>query len=245
MMTMLEASDLQVRYGPVVALDNVSVKMDGGEIVAIVGANGVGKTTLMRTLAGLLQPVAGTITFAGRDVTRLGSHHLIRQGITLVPEGRHLFADLTVDENLRLGAFHWRRKAHRGEIDSELAKVYALFPDLLRRKTQLAGTLSGGQQQMVAVGRGLMSRPTCLLLDEPSLGLAPLVIRQIFRTLVSLRDTSGLSIILVEQDAEAALRIADRGYVMQRARVVLSGTGAELRANKLTREIYFGGLAQI
>ncbi|HEY0182322.1 MAG TPA: ABC transporter ATP-binding protein [Rhodopila sp.] len=238
---MFEASNLTVRYGAVVALDGVSVTFGKGEIVTIVGANGVGKTTLLRTLAGIMRPAAGTIRLAGQDVTRLRSHQLIRRGVVLVPEGRRLFADLTVEENLRLGAFHWRRQASGGDITRELEACYKLFPDLLRRRQQLAGTLSGGQQQMVAVGRGLMSRPSCLLLDEPSLGLAPLVSRQIFRALVSLRDATGLSVILVEQDAEAALRIADRGYVMQRARVVLSGTGAALRADPLTREIYFGG----
>jgi branched-chain amino acid transport system ATP-binding protein len=241
MASMLEATELVVRYGAVLALDGVSVSLGKGEIVTVVGSNGVGKTTLLRSLAGILLPDAGKVTLQGRDVTRLRAHRLIRQGVVLVPEGRRLFPDLTVAENLRLGALHWHRGAARGELAAALERCYQLFPDLRRRMDQRAGTLSGGQQQMVAVGRGLMSRPSCLLLDEPSLGLAPLVIRQIFRMLVALRDATGLSIILVEQDAEAALRIADRGYVMQRARVVLSGTGAELRADPLTREIYFGG----
>ena len=201
---MLEASDLVVRYGAVQALDGVSIQVGAGEIVAIVGSNGVGKTTLLRCLAGVLQPVSGVIRLGGDDVTSLRSHQRIKRGVVLVPEGRRL------------------------------------FPDLRRRVTQLAGTLSGGQQQMVAVGRGLMGRPSCLLLDEPSLGLAPLVIRQIFRTLTELRERLGLSIVLVEQDAQAALAIADRGYVMQRARVVLSGKGSDLRNDPVTREIYFG-----
>jgi branched-chain amino acid transport system ATP-binding protein len=238
---MLEASDLVVRYGAVTALDGVSVRVGRGEIVTIVGSNGVGKTTLLRSLAGILRPASGTIRLGGEEVTRLRSHHLIRRGVVLVPEGRRLFPDLTVAENLRLGALHWHRGAGRGEVEAEMERCYTLFPDLRRRTGQAAGTLSGGQQQMVAVGRGLMGRPSCLLLDEPSLGLAPLIIRQIFRALSSLRDTDGLSIVLVEQDAEAALRIADRGYVMQRARVVLSGTGAALRADPLTRDVYFGG----
>jgi branched-chain amino acid transport system ATP-binding protein len=185
-------------------------------------------------------PQAGRISLGGQDVTRLRSHKLIRRGVVLVPEGRRLFPDLTVAENLRLGALHWHRGAKRGEVEAEVERCYELFPDLRRRVGQPAGTLSGGQQQMVAVGRGLVARPSCLLLDEPSLGLAPLVIRMIFHTLVELRAKLGLSIVLVEQDAEAALRIADRGYVMQRARVVLTGTGADLRADPLTREIYFG-----
>lgn len=237
---MLEAADLVVRYGAVTALSGVSLTVAKGEIVAIVGSNGVGKTTLLRTLSGILAPQSGRITIGGQDLTRAGAHQRIRRGVVLVPEGRRLFHDLSVDENLRLGALHWHRKARKGEIEDELERCYALFPDLLRRTSQLTGTLSGGQQQMVAVGRGLMSRPACLLLDEPSLGLAPLVIRQIFRTLVALRVERGLSIVLVEQDAQAALGIADRGYVMQRARIVLSGTGKALRDDPATREIYFG-----
>jgi len=237
---MLEASNLVVRYGAVLALDGVSIQVGAGEIVAIVGSNGVGKTTLLRCLAGVLQPASGEIRLGGYDVTSLGSHQRIKRGVVLVPEGRRLFPDLSVADNLRLGALHWHRKAKRAEIDAEMENCYQLFPDLRRRKTQLAGTLSGGQQQMVAVGRGLMGRPSCLLLDEPSLGLAPLVIRQIFRTLVELRRRLGLSIVLVEQDAQAALAIADRGFVMQRARVVLSGKASDLRNDPVTREIYFG-----
>ena len=237
---MLEAEGLHVRYGAVTALSGVSLSVGKGEIVAIVGSNGVGKTTLLRTLSGILAPHAGRITLDGEDVTRTRAHHRIRRGVVLVPEGRRLFHDLTVDENLRLGALHWNGRAKKGEIEKELERCYTLFPDLRRRTDQLTGTLSGGQQQMVAVGRGLMSRPNCLLLDEPSLGLAPLVIKQIFRTLVALRAERGLSIILVEQDAQAALGIADRGYVMQRAKIVLSGSGKTLRDDPATREIYFG-----
>jgi branched-chain amino acid transport system ATP-binding protein len=240
---MLEARSLHVRYGAVTALSDVSLTIGKGEIVAIVGSNGVGKTTLLRTLAGILQPKAGSITLDGDDLTRSGAHQRIRRGIVLVPEGRRLFPDLSVDENLRLGALHWHRGAEKGAVETELERCYTLFPDLRRRTTQLAGTLSGGQQQMVAVGRGLMSRPSCLLLDEPSLGLAPLVIRLIFRTLVLLREQLGLSIVLVEQDAQAALGIADRGYVMQRARIVLTGSGKDLRDDPKTREIYFGSNA--
>jgi branched-chain amino acid transport system ATP-binding protein len=240
---MLEAKALQVRYGAVTALSDVSLTIGKGEIVAIVGSNGVGKTTLLRTLSGILQPRAGSIKLGDEDLTRTRAHQRIRRGIVLVPEGRRLFHDLSVDENLRLGALHWHRGADKGAVECELERCYTLFPDLRRRTAQLAGTLSGGQQQMVAVGRGLMSRPSCLLLDEPSLGLAPLVIRQIFRTLVMLRDELGLSIVLVEQDAQAALGIADRGYVMQRARIVLTGSGKDLRDDPKTREIYFGSNA--
>jgi branched-chain amino acid transport system ATP-binding protein len=237
---MLEASEIVVRYGAVVALNGVSLTVGSGEIVAVVGSNGVGKSTLLRTLAGILSPASGSIRLGGEDVTAMRSHRRIQRGVVLVPEGRRLFADLSVEDNLRLGALHWRHKAKRGDIEQEMEQCYLLFPNLKRCASQLAGTLSGGQQQMVAVGRGLMSRPACLLLDEPSLGLAPLVIRQIFRTLTDLRDKRGLSIVLVEQDAHAALGIADRGYVMQRARIVLSGSGPALRDDPLTREIYFG-----
>jgi branched-chain amino acid transport system ATP-binding protein len=236
---MLEVEQLVVRYGAVTALAGVSLTVAAGEVVAIVGANGVGKTTLLRSLAGMLRPAAGRIRLRGEDVTRLAGHQRVRRGVVLVPEGRRLFADLSVHDNLRLGAFH-RRHGNTAELRGDLDRCYALFPDLQRRTGQLAGTLSGGQQQMVAVARGLMAKPALLLLDEPSLGLAPLVIRQIFRTLVELRRSMNLSIVLVEQDAQAALGIADRGYVMQRARIVLTGTGAELRDDPLTREIYFG-----
>lgn len=237
---MFEARSLNVRYGAVTALSDVSLKVGKGEIIALVGSNGVGKTTLLRTLAGILQPRSGSVLLDGEDLTRMRAHQRIRRGIVLVPEGRRLFHDLSVDENLRLGALHWHRGAKAGEIERELERCYELFPDLRRRTTQLAGTLSGGQQQMVAVGRSLMSKPSFLLLDEPSLGLAPLVIRQIFRTLVDLRREFGLSILLIEQDAQAALGIANRGYVMQRARIVLEGDGKSLRDDPKTREIYFG-----
>jgi branched-chain amino acid transport system ATP-binding protein len=239
---LLEVEQLVVRYGAVTALSEVSLTVGTGEVVAIVGANGVGKTTLLRSLAGMLRPAAGHIRLRGEDVTRIPAHQRVRRGVVLVPEGRRLFAELSVHDNLRLGAFH-RRHGNATEVREDLERCYALFPDLRRRTGQLAGTLSGGQQQMVAVARGLMAKPALLLLDEPSLGLAPLVIRQIFRTLVELRRSMGLSIVLVEQDAQAALGIADRGYVMQRARIVLTGTGTELRDDPLTREIYFGKTA--
>jgi branched-chain amino acid transport system ATP-binding protein len=236
---MLDVSGLVVRYGAVTALQDVSMSVGHGEIAAVVGSNGVGKTTLLRTLAGILRPAAGRIDFQGSDITRSKSHDRVGSGLVLVPEGRRLFTDLTVDDNIRLGAFR-RKGPSSAELRDDLDRCYTLFPDLRRRTGQLAGTLSGGQQQMVAVARGLMSKPSLLLLDEPSLGLAPLVIRQIFSTLVTLRNDMGLSIILVEQDAKAALGIADRGFVMQRARIVMTGTGRELRDDPLTREIYFG-----
>ncbi|MEK7753557.1 MAG: ABC transporter ATP-binding protein [Acidobacteriota bacterium] len=237
---MLDVQAISTSYGPINALNEISLTVGEGEVIAIVGANGVGKTTLLKSIAGLIKPEAGRIAYRGEDVTSLDSHRRITKGIVLVPEGRRLFPDLTVHENLRLGAFSWRRRARRGEIEAEIESVFALFPILKERSTQLARTLSGGQQQMVAIGRGLVSRPSLLLLDEPSLGLAPLVIRQIFRTLADLRTQRKLSIVLVEQDAQAAFRIADRGYVMQRARIVLTGSAADLRADPRTREIYFG-----
>ena len=237
---MLEVNGITTKYGPVTALLDVSMSVAPGEIVAIVGANGVGKTTLLRTIGGLLRPAEGSISLNGENLTRFDAHQRIKRGIVLVPEGRCLFHDLTVYENLLLGTFSWRRRATPQAVRTELDACYSLFPILQERSTQLAGTLSGGQQQMVAVGRGLMSRPSILLLDEPSLGLAPLVARQIFQALLVLREQRDLSIILVEQDAQAALSIAVRGYVMQRARIVMSGPGHQLRDDPLTREIYFG-----
>jgi len=237
---MLDVQAISTSYGPINALSDISLTVGEGEVIAIVGANGVGKTTLLKSIAGLIKPEKGRISYRGEDVTTLDSHRRISKGIVLVPEGRRLFPDLTVHENLRLGAFSWRRRARRGEIEEEIESVFTLFPILKERSTQLARTLSGGQQQMVAIARGLVSRPSLLLLDEPSLGLAPLVIRQIFRTLADLRKQRTMSIVLVEQDAQAAFRIADRGYVMQRARIVLTGSAAELRADPRTREIYFG-----
>jgi branched-chain amino acid transport system ATP-binding protein len=237
---MLEVQGISASYGPINALSDVSLTVGEGEIVAIVGANGVGKTTLLKSIAGLVKTGSGHISYRGEDVTALESHHRISRGVVLVPEGRRLFPDLSVYENLRLGAFSWRRRARGAEIDREISEVFALFPILKERSAQLARTLSGGQQQMVAIGRGLVSRPSLLLLDEPSLGLAPIVIRQIFRTLADLSHDRKLSVVLVEQDAQAAFGIADRGYVMQRARIVLTGSAAELRADPRTREIYFG-----
>jgi branched-chain amino acid transport system ATP-binding protein len=237
---MLTVKDLSASYGPISALNEVSLEVEQGEIVAIVGANGVGKTTLLKTIAGLIQPTGGNLLFKGTDITRLASHRRIKDGVVLVPEGRRLFADLSVHENLRLGAFPWRRGARGAEIDAEIDSVFELFPILRERRAQLAGTLSGGQQQMVAIGRGLVSRPSLLLLDEPSLGLAPLIIRQIFATLADLAHVRGLSIVLVEQDAQAAFRIASRGYVMQRGRILLTGAAKDLLQDPRTKEIYFG-----
>lgn len=239
---MLEVKDLAAAYGPIAVLTDVSMSVEKGEIVAIVGANGVGKTTLLRCIAGLLRPTSGSIVFQGEDVTRMGSHHKIPRGIALVPEGRRLFHDLTVRENLILGTLKRRARA-KGEIEEDLEAAFRLFPILRERSEQLAGTLSGGQQQMVAVARGLMSRPALLLLDEPSLGLAPLVVRQMFKTFAELRATLGTSLILVEQDAQAAFSIADRGYVMQRGRMSLSGGAKDLLNDPRTREIYFGKTA--
>lgn len=237
---MLAVTDLVTRYGPVVALERVSLDVGEGEIVAIVGANGVGKSTLLHSIAGLLKPAQGSIAYRGEDVTRLQSHDRIGKGIVLVPEGRRLFPDLSVEENLKLGALHWRGLCTASARHEEMEQIFTLFPILRERRTQLARTLSGGQQQMVAIGRGLMARPSLLLLDEPSLGLAPLISRQIFKTLATLSRDRGLSVVLVEQDAKLAFSIADRGYVMQRARIVLGGPAEELRDDPRTREIYFG-----
>lgn len=236
---MLAVRNVVAGYGPINVLSDVSLDVGGAEIVAIVGANGVGKSTLLKCIAGLMPLVGGSIQYKGQEVSRLRSHRRIREGIVLIPEGRRLFAELTVEENLRLGAFSWRGVGEAA-IAEELAGVFRMFPILEERKRQLARTLSGGQQQMVAIGRGLMSRPSLLLLDEPSLGLAPLLSRQIFQTLAKLQSERQLSVILVEQDASLAFSIADKGLVMQRGRVVLSGPARDLKDDPRTREIYFG-----
>ena len=233
----LELAGVEAGYGKTLVVHDIDIQVPPASVVALIGANGAGKTTLLSTASGLLQPVRGAVLVDGVDVTREQPHQRVRQGVCLIPEGRGIFRSLTVKENLELQIPPWID-------DPSIDPAVEAFPLLRDRMHQVAGSLSGGQQQMVAVGRGLMSRPSCLLLDEPSLGLAPLVSRQIFRALVSLREATGLSVILVEQDAEAALRIADRGYVMQRARIVLSGTGVALRADPLTREIYFGGTGE-
>ena len=237
---MLRLDHVAARYGAVEALKGVSVEAKAGEIVTLIGANGAGKTTLMMTICGQPPAFAGSVYLKGEDITRLPTDEIVRRGIALVPEGRLIFPRMTVYENLQLGAL----PADLQHFKADLARVCTLFPRLQERLQQRGGTLSGGEQQMLAIGRALMSRPQLLLLDEPSLGLAPLVVKQIFNTLAAINRTSGLTIFLVEQNAQMALRFAHRGYVLVNGQITMSGTGTELLANPEIRAAYLeGGVA--
>lgn len=225
---------VHAHYGAIHALRGVDLEVAEGEIVTLIGANGAGKSTLMMTLFGKPTASAGRITFRGNDITRLPTHRIARQGLALVPEGRRIFGRMTVFENLQIGATF----AGPAHLRDDLERVYAMFPILAQRQDQRAGTLSGGEQQMLAIGRALMSRPRILLLDEPSLGLAPLYINQVFRIIRELNARDGMTILLVEQNAHHALRIAHRGHVLQQGRIVLSGSGRALLANPQVRAAY-------
>lgn len=233
---MLEVSGVAADYGDVRALWDISLHINAGEVVALVGPNGAGKTTLMRTIAGLHRPAAGAIQFEGRGLHSLAAHQIVAHGLILVPEGRHLFGEMTVLENLRLGAYTVRARSRREET---LARVYGVFPLLRERKNQIAATLSGGQQQMLAVGRALMGLPRLLLLDEPSLGLAPLVVRGIFEVITTV-NREGMTVLLVEQNAHLALEVADRAYILEQGRVAGEGTGAALLHDKQVQRAYLG-----
>jgi branched-chain amino acid transport system ATP-binding protein len=240
MSALLTAEGLELAYGEVAACRNVSFHVDRGEIVTLIGANGAGKSTTLRAIAGALMPRAGSIRLDGRDITRLPSHERVRLGIALVPEGRRVFPFLTARENLELGAFRYRQDSAkvRGLID----KVFAMFPRLQERASQNAGTLSGGEQQMLALGRALMSEPQLLCLDEPSLGLAPLIVQDIFRTIRAVNQ-EGISVLLVEQNARYALETASRGYVLQTGSIIASGPCAALRQDERVRHAYLGSTA--
>jgi branched-chain amino acid transport system ATP-binding protein len=233
---MLTVDGVEVGYDGVPALHGVSFEVRRGEIVTIVGSNGAGKTTILKTISGLLRPTAGTVTFQDRRIDPLESHRVVGLGIAHVPEGRRLFARLTVMQNLLLGAYTRKSAAERA---ATLERIFGLFPTLRERRTQVAGTLSGGEQQMLAIGRGLMARPTLLMLDEPSLGIAPRLVDEIFASLARIK-AEGATILLVEQNVVEALQLADRGYVLQTGRVVLSGTGEELLRSDLVRRAYLG-----
>ena len=238
---MLEVSGLSARYGPVHALRDVSLDVRAGELVALIGANGAGKSTLLRTIAGLLAPTAGRVAVDGRDVTGRAPEALLRAGVALVPERRRIFGDLTVLDNLELGGYALPRgRAFASRLAAGVEAAYDRFPVLRQRSRQLAGTLSGGEQQMLAIGRALMTRPRLLLCDEPSLGLAPLVVQEIMRLLAALR-AAGTTILLVEQNARLALRFADRAYVLEVGRVALSGASADLLADDQLKAAYLGG----
>jgi branched-chain amino acid transport system ATP-binding protein len=231
---MLEVSGLTSHYGRIQALAGIDLAVREGELVALVGANGAGKSTLLRAISGV-QPCSGKITFNGNDISGVRSDRRVRLGIVQVPEGRQVFGPLSVEDNLRLGAY----TRTRAESDAELERVYALFPVLKQRRQQAAGVLSGGQQQMLAMGRGLMAKPRLLLLDEPSMGLAPRLVEEIFAKVRSLKEAR-TTIFLVDQNARAALSVADRGYVLETGRVVLAGSGAALLADGQVREAYLG-----
>ncbi len=233
---MLKVSGLRARYGNIEALGGVDVEVRRGEIVTIIGANGAGKSTLLMTICGNPRAATGRIEFEGADITRMPTHDIIRRGIAQVPEGRRIFPRMTVYENLQLGA----ALGDPQHFPADIERVYTLFPILKERSSQRGGTLSGGEQQMLAIARSLMSRPRLLLLDEPSLGLAPLIVKQIFANLAEI-NRAGMTLLLVEQNAHQALRLASRGYVMANGRIVLTGTGRELLANPEVRAAYLEG----
>lgn len=233
----LEISNLKVAYGNLEVIHGLDIGVDQGEIVTILGANGAGKSTTLMTISGLVRPSAGAIMFQGENLARLRSHEIVRRGITQSPEGRRVFGTLTVWENLTLGAFTQKDPRRIQEL---AAKVFDLFPRLWERKTQLAGTLSGGEQQMLAIGRALMADPKVLLLDEPSLGLAPLMVKFIFKTIRAINET-GVTIVLVEQNARAALKLADRGYVLDVGRLVMTDTASNLLHDPEVQNAYLGG----
>lgn len=233
---MLSLQNVSAHYGKIQALHNVSLHINQGEIVTLIGANGAGKTTILGTLCGEPRASQGTIAFDGKVITDWQTARIMREAIAIVPEGRRVFSRMTVDENLAMGGFF----ADRQQFQTRIKRVYALFPRLFERRVQRAGTMSGGEQQMLAIGRALMSQPRLLLLDEPSLGLAPIIIQQIFDTIEQLRQ-EGMTIFLVEQNANQALKLADRGYVLENGHVVLEDTGEALLANEAVRSAYLGG----
>jgi branched-chain amino acid transport system ATP-binding protein len=233
----LQVEQLDVYYGAVHALKGVTLRADAGEVVTLIGANGAGKTTLLRSISGLIPSRSGRVLFEGRDITRTAPHEIVGLGISQAPEGRMVFANLTVEDNLDLGAY---RRRDRAAIKKDKEAAYRLFPRLLERRKQISGTLSGGEQQMLAIGRALMSRPRLLLLDEPSLGLAPLLVREIFRTILEI-NRGGVTVLLVEQNAHMALSIAGRGYVLETGRVQFEDAAARLLQNEDVKKAYLGG----
>lgn len=237
---MLAINDLHVSYGGIKALRGVSIEVPDGQIVTLIGANGAGKSTLLRTISGLVKAESGSIKFFDKEITSLNINKICGEGISLVPEGRRVFADLTVAENLKIGAYLRNDKV---EIEKDMNWVYELFPRLKERTWQFAGTLSGGEQQMLAVGRALMSRPKLIMMDEPSLGLAPLIVQQIFSIITEI-NKQGVTILLIEQNANMALKVCDNAYVLETGVVTMSGSGKELLANEKVKEAYLGKQAK-
>jgi branched-chain amino acid transport system ATP-binding protein len=238
---MLRLKNINTYYGKVHALKNVSLHLAEGEIVTLIGANGAGKTTILNTISGVTPAAAGEVVFNKQQVTALAPDQIVKLGISQVPEGRQVFKPLSVEDNLELGAYlRYRSREPRVAIHRDVDQVYTLFPRLKERRSQLAGTMSGGEQQMLAIGRALMANPKLLLLDEPSMGLAPLVVQEIFRVLEQLRRTNGTTILLVEQNAKAALKLADRGYVLETGKVIMEGPAGELLENAEVKRAYLG-----
>jgi branched-chain amino acid transport system ATP-binding protein len=235
-MAMLELNDVHAYYGKIHALKGISITVDKGEIVTLIGANGAGKSTTLRTISGLLPPQEGTIQFEGDDLTKYKAHDIVYKGIAMVPEGRGVFSRLTVAENLDMGAYTRKDKE---AINSDLERVYDLFPRLKERRTQVSGTLSGGEQQMLATARALMASPRLLLMDEPSMGLAPVLVEDIFETVLAINE-EGTTILLVEQNAQMALSVANRGYVLQSGEIVLQDDAVSLRENEMVQKAYLG-----
>lgn len=233
---MIKIENLVVSYGGIEALKGVSLEVPNGKIVTLVGANGAGKSTTLKSIVGLVKPKSGNISYEGADLTKLKTEYMVKEGIALVPEGRRVFSDLTVLENLKIGAYV--RKDKSG-ISEDLEKVYSLFPRLKERTWQLAGTLSGGEQQMLAIGRALMCRPKLIMMDEPSLGLAPIIVKELFGIIKKINE-EGMTVLLIEQNANAALKIADIGYIMETGRITLTGSGKELLNNEEIKKAYLG-----
>ena len=231
----LSVQDINVYYGAIHAIQDVSLTVNEGEIVTLIGANGAGKSTTLQTISGLLRSKTGDIRFCGQSIAHVPSHKIVERGIAQVPEGRRIFLQMTVQENLEMGAF-----TRSGGVEKDLERVYALFPRLLERKKQIAGTLSGGEQQMLAMGRALMSHPKLMMLDEPSMGLAPILVEQVFSIIRQLHE-EGTTILLVEQNAQMALSVANRAYVMETGKITLQGTGAELAQSDRVKKAYLGG----
>lgn len=238
MVPMLKVNEIDVFYGHIQALKGVSLEVNEGEIVTLIGANGAGKSTLLKTLSGLLKPKSGTIEYLGGSISGKPAQTIVKAGISHVPEGRRVFANMSVEENLELGAY---LRKDKNEIRKDIEKVYGLFPRLLERRKQLSGTLSGGEQQMLAMGRAIMAKPKLLLLDEPSMGLAPLIVKTIFQIIEEI-NREGTTVLLVEQNANMALSIANRAYVIETGSVVASGSAAELQASEEIKKAYLGGL---